>query len=226
MDDILIIHNSNNANIVALHNLLNSLGKISFTVEKEQNSRLNFLDITIARDLQQQKLAFDIYRKPTATDIIIPKNSYNPSTHKHAALNFLINRATTVPLTKENIIKEFEIISAIANKNGYSLNDIQSLIDKIHNKNILKTIYPHVAVKNKYIKVKYHRLFSHKLQKTLNNYNITLANSNNLKISNLLINNRDKSDILEKSGIYKIQCSDCEKKILHRSDRSCSKKAF
>ena len=43
---------------------------LNFTLEQEQGNRINSLDLTIMKD--ENKLTFDIFRKPTTTDVIIP----------------------------------------------------------------------------------------------------------------------------------------------------------
>ena len=40
-------------------------------------------------------LSVSIYRKTTATDVIIPKYSCHPPEHKHAAVRYLLNRMNT-----------------------------------------------------------------------------------------------------------------------------------
>jgi len=68
---------------------------MKFTLEKEQNSRINFLDITITKD--HDGLSFEIYRKPTTTEIIIP----NDWEHKTTAIRYYCNRMETYKLTPE-----------------------------------------------------------------------------------------------------------------------------
>jgi hypothetical protein len=46
-------------------------------------------------------MEFEIYRKPTHTDIIIPNDSCHPYEHKTSAIKYLINRVNTYPITKE-----------------------------------------------------------------------------------------------------------------------------
>jgi hypothetical protein len=71
VDDVLIIHDQNKANIDHTLNDFNKLQQtIKLTIEKEQES-INFLDIRI--HWKDKNLQFSIYRKPTQTDIIIPK---------------------------------------------------------------------------------------------------------------------------------------------------------
>jgi hypothetical protein len=42
-------------------------------MEEEFKHKINFLDITISKD--HNNIMFSIYRKPTATDMIIPNDS-------------------------------------------------------------------------------------------------------------------------------------------------------
>ena len=78
VDDILIVYNNNNTEIhnnnTEIHKVLDQFNNISptltFTIEKEQNKCISFLDISICNN---QKISFNVYRKPTTTDIIIPK---------------------------------------------------------------------------------------------------------------------------------------------------------
>jgi len=69
------------------------------------------LDITVAKD--HYSLTFDIYRKSTATDVIIPNDSYHPKEHKTAAIRYLYNRMETYNLTPQNRQKESNKIQQI-----------------------------------------------------------------------------------------------------------------
>jgi hypothetical protein len=46
---------------------------LKFTIEKETENKINFLDISITTN--DDSLSFSIYRKPTTTDTIIPNDS-------------------------------------------------------------------------------------------------------------------------------------------------------
>ena len=52
----------------------------------EVYNKINFLYITISKD---DKIMFSIYRKPTATHIIIPNDFFYPPQHKLAAIRHL-----------------------------------------------------------------------------------------------------------------------------------------
>lgn len=96
---------------------------IQLTIEMEKDKRLNFLDITLTRN--NQRITFDIYRKPTHTDTLIQKDSNHPMDQKMASFRYLTDRVKNLPLTRENIKKEFDVITQLAISNGYDKNLIQ-----------------------------------------------------------------------------------------------------
>jgi hypothetical protein len=85
-------------------------------LENEIDSRINFLDNTTQN--KENKLLFNIYRKPTATDIIIPKDSCHPPQQKHTAIRHMINRMNTYRLNDGNKRTEHQIIEQIIANNG------------------------------------------------------------------------------------------------------------
>jgi hypothetical protein len=87
VDDILIVYDENSTDIQKLHRSFNSLAPtIKFTLETETNDSINFPDISIQNT--SYTLAFSIHRKPTATDLIIPKDSCHlPPTNKNTQLS-------------------------------------------------------------------------------------------------------------------------------------------
>jgi hypothetical protein len=72
---------------------------IKFTMERESHNSINFLDLTIHRN--EKEFEFEIYRKPTQTDIIIPNDSCHPREHKTSSINYLLNRLNIYPVTNE-----------------------------------------------------------------------------------------------------------------------------
>ena len=84
---------------------------IEFTIEAGKENKINFLDITISKE--KDKISFDIYRKPTATDTIIAKDVCHPHEHKLAAVTYLTNRMETYNLNVINKDKENNTIKQI-----------------------------------------------------------------------------------------------------------------
>ena len=75
------------------------------------NNKIKFLDVTIMKE--QGKFAFNMHRKPTTTDPIIPNDSCHIHEHKHAALTYLTNRMTRCKLNAVNKEKENNMIKHI-----------------------------------------------------------------------------------------------------------------
>jgi hypothetical protein len=95
---------------------------LQFTIEKEKQKTLSFLDLTIHR--KKKQLQYAIYRKPTYTDIIIPNSSCHPYEHKISSINYLVNRMHTYPIKTETKDEEKNIIERILQNNGYNTNII------------------------------------------------------------------------------------------------------
>jgi hypothetical protein len=67
------------------------------------------------------KLEFEIYRKPTQTDII-PNSSCHPHEHKLSGISYLVNRLYTYPITKKAKDTETDTIKNILYNNDYDIN--------------------------------------------------------------------------------------------------------
>lgn len=141
VDDILVCFTGNNIDLQYTLNHLNSIHpKIKFTVEKEKESSINFLDLSINRG--NNEFSFNIYRKPTFTDTTIPQHSVHPISHKLSSYRSMIHRAFTIPLDDNTRTIELNTIKQIATNNGFKLNTIQSLINKKQKQMVLNCIYP------------------------------------------------------------------------------------
>jgi len=126
VDDILIVYNESKTDIDCILECFNKLTpKLEFTLERETNRRINFLDITICRE--QKSFSVDIYRKPTSTDVIIPNDSCHPKEHKVAAIRYLHNRLVSYQLAPENLEKERNTILQILNNKKYDTSILRAL---------------------------------------------------------------------------------------------------
>jgi hypothetical protein len=84
-------------------------------MEEEQGKKINFLDITIHREVT--KVSYSIYRKPTTTSTTIHSTSCHPNEHKMAAFNYLFKRINCYSLTHNDKKNEMSIIIY---ENGYN----------------------------------------------------------------------------------------------------------
>jgi hypothetical protein len=119
VDDILIIYDQAKTNIdQTLVNFNEQQPTIKFTIEKESQNSINFLDLTV--HCNEIEFEFEIYRKPTQTDIIIPHDSCHPREHKMSSMNYLLNRLNRYPITNEAKEKELNIIKNTLHNSKYS----------------------------------------------------------------------------------------------------------
>ena len=101
---------------------------MQFSIEKETNICISFLDITIHKN--HDSLSFSVYRKPTTTDTIIPKDSCYPIQHKDAAIRYLVNRMDNYLLDKAAKEQEHGTIRQIVGNNKYSPSHVDDKIDR------------------------------------------------------------------------------------------------
>jgi hypothetical protein len=77
---------------------------MKISVKQERHNYIKSLDITIRR--KNAKLEFEIYRRPTETEIVTPKESHHPLENKYVIKYILTNRANTkIIAIIRNIIK-------------------------------------------------------------------------------------------------------------------------
>jgi hypothetical protein len=105
VDDILLTYNIDNMNIHHVLEKFNVISpKLTFTLEEQHGKQLNYMDITITRN--EKQFTFHIYRKPTTTDHIIPKDSCHPQEHKTSVIRYLVNRMETYPIDQKTKYKK------------------------------------------------------------------------------------------------------------------------
>jgi hypothetical protein len=99
VDDILVIYDQNKTNIDETLKEFNKLQTtIKFTIEKELQESINFLDLTIHRE--EKRFQLSIYRKPTQTDITIPKDSCHPPRTQNLEYQLPTQQGAQLPNTK------------------------------------------------------------------------------------------------------------------------------
>lgn len=222
VDDVFCIWKGTYRQLDSFLKLLNSIdNNINFTVEKEINQSLNFLDLTITRC--SNKLNFNVYRKPTSTDTIIPANSCHPIQTKYAVFHSFINRLLNLPLSKIDYINEINTIKLIAKNNDYDPTIIDKIIERKLNKKITKLLYNDTLASKtlkRYSSIHFINTVSFKFRNRLKKLGICAIENNNRNLNNLLVNNKPKIDALQKSGIYKLYCNSCDATYIGQSGRA------
>ena len=200
---------------------LNSLfPTIKFTVEKEENGSIPFLDLLISRF--EGGLKFSIYRKPTSNQQYIPSDSNHCRSHKFAAFNSMIHRLIKVPMDEEDYRNELNYITNTAQMNGYKKQEILNLLNKHERKEHLRDVTTLENEKDeaRRICVPYFPNITNRLQNEMKKIGFKLVYQNDRKLSDILGNMKDKRMDLEKSGIYSISCSNCDALYIGQTRRA------
>jgi outer membrane protein assembly factor BamA len=121
-----MVYDDKHTDMNEVHTAFNRLAPtIKFTTETENDNAINFLDITIQH--KENRLIFNVHRKPTASDIIIHKNSCHPPEQKQAAIRHMVNPMNTYGLNDDNKRNEQHIIEQIALRNGFDASEVKHL---------------------------------------------------------------------------------------------------
>lgn len=207
VDDCLLILEVEEANPTNTTNRLlefvNKVHKnIKFTIEIEEHATINFLDLTLRRE--DNNISYNIYRKPTQTDNVIPMSSNHPMQHKLASFRCYTRRALKIPMKKQDLLTELNIIKQIAQENGYPT----KIVDNFHNKWGEKEELPIQGALTKFTSLPFIGPLSYKIQNILKaNLPIRIAFKTHKTLGKLLTYNKDKVEHKNKSGVYQLSCS-------------------
>jgi hypothetical protein len=141
----------------------------------------------------------------------IPIESHHSIQHKSPTLNSMIHRLDTTPLSPNDATTELNEIKTIAKINGYS----EELVDRFHNKHkkkeelrnltILIPVFKRDDAPTKRHANTFYLAITNKLQRILRNHQIELVYSNKGKLKDNLGNPKDKTEMLQKCGIYQVE---------------------
>ena len=92
---------------------------IQFTLEREKNRQLLFLDLNMYRG-EQGNLKTSVYRKPTHTDKYLAFYSHHPICHKKSVAKTLLRRADCLPSSLDSKAEERKYVSIVPKANGYT----------------------------------------------------------------------------------------------------------
>jgi hypothetical protein len=102
---------------------------LEFKITEETNNSINYLDMTINRNINAIEIS--VYRKPTSTGITIQHTSNHPQDHKNAAYRYYINRTITLSNIERARTQERKYILSTAQHNGFPAYKIIDMEEKI-----------------------------------------------------------------------------------------------
>jgi len=193
--------------------------RIQFTLEIGINNKINFLDVTII--LNDQKIMFDRYEKPTNTGRYINYFSQHPLSQKKSIVYGLVDRTVLLshPQFHEKNLKH--IISTLLD-NYFPLPFIFSTINTR-----LKTLANRIATdintydnikdrsmmqeKKNFFTIPYIKSISESFLPIAKKYGFDIAYTIPNTLSRYIIRGKDKIDSMAQNDcVYKINCSNCD----------------
>jgi hypothetical protein len=216
VDDVFIVYKGSEEEVNLFLNHINKVHKtIKFKLEVEKDNIINFLDVKVIK--KGSKLEFGVHRKPTQTDLIIPKDSNHPMSYKMASFRSLVYRLLTHNLSHSEFLKEKNTIKQIAINNGYDSNIIDNLIRKTK----FKLIHPTEKEKKQFIPFGYVNKYSESIGnifKQASFYPGYKINKQNVWNKGVKTQAKDNS-----KGVYLIECdkkAGCEQKYIGYTNRT------
>ena len=132
VDDVLSIAKTHH-----IENLLKTINSttdgITFTMEKEKEGKIAFLDIELTRT-DDGSIETQVHRKNTHTDQILSYNSNHNTQHKASCLKTLLNRIETHCSTAEAKKRELNHLHKIFRNNNYPNHFINSVHKRWRNR--------------------------------------------------------------------------------------------
>ena len=117
VDDTFVIWPHEPEKLKIFHSHLNSLREsIQFTIEKEQDNHLPFLDVLVTKE--GNHMTTSIYRKKTHTNQYLHYESYHHPRIKSGFMSYLMTRAEK-QCKAENVTKEKQHLRNMFVANGY-----------------------------------------------------------------------------------------------------------
>jgi hypothetical protein len=221
-DDILLIWNQDSEKLSEFIEYLNGKEpRIQFTVEKEVNGSLPFLDLLIMRE--EDKIMTKVYRKPSHTQRYINWRSNHPKNNLLGVLKSLIHRAHAFCDKKNDLLDELALLKDVFVSNGYPSHLVQKTIDESWQLEIKKQL-ENVRIRedgiadqrrnnfNDIFHAPYVQGLSENLQRQLRPLNVGFVPMKGDTIGTMICKHKPKEPIENiKDVIYGIQCETCGK---------------
>ncbi len=202
-------------NISSFSDLINGLeSSISFTMERETNNNLAFLDVNVKRE-PNGSFSTSVYRKPTHTNRYLQFDSYNPMAHKKAVVRTLVDRAKKLSNNDEMYNKEMNHIKESLSKNGYPAKLIRTCEHPRPGES--------GAIHQGKVVLPYIKGVSEQISRTLSKYGIQVAHRCIKKLRTCFKSAKDPVPETSQCGVvYKICCRDCDMKYIGQTKNSLS----
>ncbi len=208
-----------------LHNIINStMPGITFTLEKEVDNKLPFLDVLVQRNTDGT-FQTSVYRKKAYADIILHYESNHPIAHKRSTVNTLLNRARTHCSNMNLYQNELNYLFELFTKNGYPRHFIHQCMrrQELRQREQELDCSDHAPNPSHWRTLPYIKNVSELVERHLRKHQIQLAHKPTTTLRNQLVHPKDRVGYLDrKEVIYKIPCGSCNAVYCGQTGRSAA----
>jgi hypothetical protein len=199
VDDTFVVWSHGEEELVRFLDHLNSVHpKIQFTMEREADNELSFLDV-LARRRADGSLGHLVYRKPTHTDRYLHRDSNHHPRQKQAMVKTLVDRAMRI-CEPQYLAGEMRHLDAALQANGYSSAEIKRATRPRANRS--NTVEKTGSAFLPYIKG-----VTDRIGRLLERHGVRTIFKPTRKIQQYLRSVKDARDPLSSCGVYRVPCS-------------------
>ena len=189
---------------------------INFSLEKENEARLSFLDVNIFRE--KGKFVTNVYRKKTFSGVYTNFDSFIPETYKTGLIKSLLSRCFSLCSDFVKFHHEIDILKGILHKNSYPRDFvdkcIKEFLDRVLTRKVvvstvpkkdLMIVLPYLGKPSLQIRTRINPVIRNKLP----HCNLRIVFQTKCKLINFFTF-KDKIPVFLCSGIvYKFKCGGC-----------------
>ncbi|XP_065671709.1 uncharacterized protein LOC136089584 [Hydra vulgaris] len=224
VDDIIAIFNSEYEAQEFFKHLNKQHKNLKFTMEKEQDNQIAFLDVLIKKS---NSFTTSVYRKKTYTGLLQNFFSFIPSCYKFGLVRCLIDRTFKINNSWFGFDKDIKNLSLVLQNNKFPQKiidyEIKSYIDKKMNPSVSNIVN---SLNIRYFKLPYIGMYSNytkkKISKIVHKYCkdilIKLIFTTN-KIQDCFCLKESLPKLLKSHVVYKFSCAGCNASYIGETSR-------
>ncbi|XP_066017917.1 uncharacterized protein [Pocillopora verrucosa] len=213
VDDVISAVSGNKAESLPSH--LNSVEpSIQFTLEREKDGHLPFLDLNVSRGVQGN-LKTSVYRKPTQNYKYLAFDSHHPISLKKSVAKTSSTRAVCLPSSLESKAEERKYVSNVLKANGYTKTVLCNCQKPVTTSSTLDEREPATG----FAVIPYIQGVMEPIKRILNSHNVKVAQKPFQTLGHIFTKPKDSVTKEQRTdAIYSIPCDDCEPVLYYLKD--------
>ena len=214
VDDVISAVSGNKAESLPSH--LNSVEpSIQFTLEREKDGHLPFLDLNVSRGVQGN-LKTSVYRKPTQNYNYLAFDSHHPISLKKSVAKTSSTRADCLPSSLESKAEERKYVSNVLKANGYTKNFLCNCQKSVTISSTLDEREPATG----FAVIPYIQGVMEPIKRILNSHNVKVAQKPFQTLGHIFTKPKDPVTKEQRTdAIYSIPCDDCDNDYIGQTKR-------